>query len=80
MEFFVSGKLIVDFKRFKDLLTFEGPKQALKGISGEFRGCELTAMIGPSGSGSLLKVLSGLIKGNVSGSITTTSFDDSVST
>lgn len=48
-------------------------KQVLNSISGEFRGCELTGIVGPSGSGksSLLNILSGFTKNNVSGTITT---------
>lgn len=43
----------------------------LKNISGEFKSCELTAVVGPSGSGksSLLNILSGYIAKNISGSI-----------
>ena len=48
-----------------------GKKHVLKGISGEFRGCELSAVIGPSGCGksSLLNILSGFVRSNVYGSI-----------
>lgn len=40
-------------------------------MSGEFRGCELSAVLGQSGSGktSLLNILSGYTTKNVSGSI-----------
>lgn len=53
------------------LFGFTGKKQVLKGISGQFRGCELTAVLGPSGCGksSLLNILSGFVRNNVSGSI-----------
>jgi ABC-type multidrug transport system ATPase subunit len=46
-------------------------KQILKNINGEFRGCELTGIVGQSGSGktSLLSILSGYTKNDVSGSI-----------
>ena len=46
-------------------------KQILNEISGEFRGCELSAVIGPSGSGksTLLNILSGYISNNISGTI-----------
>lgn len=45
--------------------------EILKKISGEFRGCELSAVVGKSGSGktSLLNVLSGYTTCNVSGSV-----------
>lgn len=41
----------------------------LKGISGEFRACEMTAVMGPSGCGksSLLNILSGFVTTNISG-------------
>ena len=44
-------------------------KQVLNKISGEFKACELTAVMGPSGSGksSLLNILSGYVKSNTSG-------------
>jgi ATP-binding cassette, subfamily G (WHITE), member 1 len=46
-------------------------KQVLKGIHGEFHSYELSAILGPSGSGksSLLNALSGFKRGNVSGTI-----------
>lgn len=47
-------------------------KEILKNISGEFRACELTGIVGTSGSGksSLLNVLSGFKTGNIKGQIT----------
>lgn len=47
------------------------PKLVLKAISGEFRGGELSAIIGPSGGGksSLLNALSGFTSSGVSGEI-----------
>ncbi|CRL06232.1 CLUMA_CG018947, isoform A [Clunio marinus] len=46
-------------------------KIILNEISGEFRACELSGIVGQSGSGktSLLNILSGFTKGSVSGSI-----------
>lgn len=46
-------------------------KDLLKGISGEFKGSELSVVIGPSGSSksTLINVLSGFIHENVSGAI-----------
>lgn len=46
-------------------------KEVLKNVNGEFPGCELSAIIGKSGSGktSLLNILSGYTSNNVSGSI-----------
>lgn len=48
----------------------QATKQILKGITGEFCGSELSAVIGPSGSGksSLLDILSGFKRVNVTGS------------
>lgn len=48
-----------------------GKAEILKGISGEFRGCELSAVLGQSGSGksSLLNVLSGFVKKRVTGNV-----------
>lgn len=50
---------------------FADVKKILNEISGEFRGCELSAVIGPSGSGksTLLNILSGYISDNITGSI-----------
>lgn len=41
--------------------TFADEKLILKGLNGDFRGCELTGIIGPSGCGksSMLNILSG---------------------
>jgi ATP-binding cassette, subfamily G (WHITE), member 1 len=64
-----------EFNKFSiqtDILNFVlAAKQILKEISGEFRGCELTAIVGPSGSGksTLLNILSGYTTQNVRGSI-----------
>lgn len=43
----------------------------MKDVSGEFRGCELSAIVGASGSGksTLLNILSGFVTKNVSGTI-----------
>lgn len=50
---------------------FAEQKEVLKGVSGEFRGFELSAVVGQSGSGktSLLQVLSGYTTKSISGSI-----------
>lgn len=52
--------------------TKKETKLILKGVSGEFRGNELTAIIGFSGSGksTLLNCLSGFYQSNISGTIT----------
>ena len=52
-------------------MIFTETKQILKGVSGRFRNCELTAIVGTSGCGktSLLNVLSGYTTENVSGDI-----------
>ncbi|XP_033211565.1 ATP-binding cassette sub-family G member 1 [Belonocnema kinseyi] len=62
---------------FKDLdytvqVGFRGPKkQILKEISGSFKSGELSAIMGPSGSGksSLLNILTGLERKNVKGKV-----------
>jgi ATP-binding cassette, subfamily G (WHITE), member 1 len=54
-----------------DLQLFLEEKVILNEINGSFRGCELTGIVGPSGSGksSVLNILSGFVNNNVSGSI-----------
>lgn len=51
----------------RDIFRFADVKQILNEISGEFRGCELSAVIGASGSGksTLLNILSGYISSNI---------------
>lgn len=53
-------------------------KEVLKSISGEFRGLELSAIIGQSGSGktSMLNLLSGYTTKNSSGAIRINGKDD----
>jgi len=73
-----SGSFALGFKNLTYIAKFTVPfikkesKLILNGISGEFRGNELTAIIGFSGSGksTLLNCLSGFYQDNISGLIT----------
>ena len=73
-----NGSFKLAFKDLKYCIKSKVPfikketKTILKSISGEFRGNELTAIIGLSGSGksSLLDCLSGFRRNNISGIIT----------
>lgn len=58
-------------------LSFVGEREILKSINGEFRACELTAILGQSGSGktSLLNILSGYTRQHVSGSVNVNDID-----
>lgn len=55
----------------KEISINSAAAEILKGISGEFRGCELTGVVGMSGSGktSLLNILSGFTTTNVAGAV-----------
>ena len=59
--------LLFDFRSFSD------EKTILNSINGSFRACELSGIVGPSGSGksSLLNILSGFVNQNFTGSILT---------
>lgn len=59
-------------------IFFYTDKEILRDVHGEFRGCELTAVLGQSGSGktSLLNILSGYTTKNVSGAVRLNGRDD----
>ncbi|CAG9808260.1 unnamed protein product [Chironomus riparius] len=73
-----TGSFVLGFKNLTFIAESKNPfikkekKSILKEISGEFRGNELTAIIGFSGSGksTLLNCLSGFYQDNISGTIT----------
>lgn len=71
MEFLKKVCAIALLSLLSLTLLFTAQKQVLKKITGEFKACELTAVMGPSGSGksSLLNILSGYITANISGTL-----------